>query len=482
MPVHLWPRRKPKDEGQSSDSMSRDASPAVQKPAPARSPRPSISSTDGEIDYYPYTFSPLLLFAPEGYFDMGHSNYNSVAQFFASALPEVNMLENVLYERKNMLYEELLSYVTSQRMLVICCIESHFTAFQILSDTSLIYYDPLKPWLHAVGKDGFKRFVTWHLLKCSYGDNQHLAENKNHYVGHEHSNSTRRMIYELWRNINKVSFCGVPTTAIGLNLGRYLLVNNPREPARMSTQLTSNTCYFQSYLFGVLCKLGRPELAADGEGVDVPCATELEEATLALCRRLLGFFDDPAEGLLRPLTNCNVVLDFRRYLDSAYFPVIRRYLCDRSDAATDHAEYEEQYSALLGYFEGRRLLHTYGRLTPSGEMSAAPNTKCLQPVCDTDEGAWRLGRGSYYKYRAASLMFGFNVGITNQLRSFCEFNALRKNQLLASYDELRQHFAASVGACRTTNQYRDYYFMAQFEVRGSSMQPPRTHHAVWAAL
>lgn len=137
----------------------------------------------------------------------GYSNYNSVAQFFASVL-NVNMLENVLYvtaqrppahprlahpyqasaspvrtsvhcgdhnmrlatacrrtclskntcllrslcprcshatpnpthlatptvrcqERKNMLYEDLLNYVTANRMLVTCCIDAHFTAFQV---------------------------------------------------------------------------------------------------------------------------------------------------------------------------------------------------------------------------------------------------------------------------------------------------------------------------------------------------------------
>ena len=48
--------------------------------------------------------------AQSGYFDKGFSNYNSVAQFFDSVL-DVNMLENVLYDRKNMLYEDLLEYV-----------------------------------------------------------------------------------------------------------------------------------------------------------------------------------------------------------------------------------------------------------------------------------------------------------------------------------------------------------------------------------
>ena len=54
-----------------------------------------------------------------------------VAQFFESVL-EVNMLENVLYDRKNMRYEELLEHVTSNLMLVTCCIDAHFTAFQVL--------------------------------------------------------------------------------------------------------------------------------------------------------------------------------------------------------------------------------------------------------------------------------------------------------------------------------------------------------------
>ena len=56
---------------------------------------------DGEssfaIDSYPYTFSPLLLFANDGYFDKGYSNYNSVAQFFSPALGKhVDMLSNVM--------------------------------------------------------------------------------------------------------------------------------------------------------------------------------------------------------------------------------------------------------------------------------------------------------------------------------------------------------------------------------------------------
>ena len=133
-----------------------------------------------ELDCYPYTFSPLLLFAQDGYFDKGHSNYNSVAQFFESVL-DVDMLENVLYDRKNMLYEELLDHVTTNRMLVTCCIDSHFTAFQVLSKDALVYYDPLKPHLAYIsGTENYRRFVLFLLLKCSYGDSQHIQENKNY--------------------------------------------------------------------------------------------------------------------------------------------------------------------------------------------------------------------------------------------------------------------------------------------------------------
>ena len=41
------------------------------------------------------------------------------------------MLDNVIFERKNLLYEELLEQVIAQRMLVTCCIDAHFTAFQV---------------------------------------------------------------------------------------------------------------------------------------------------------------------------------------------------------------------------------------------------------------------------------------------------------------------------------------------------------------
>ena len=68
--------------------------------------RVASEDTDQLVDCYPYAFSPLLLFAPSAYFDRGYSNYHAVAQFFSGVL-EVDMLTNVLADRKNMLYEEL---------------------------------------------------------------------------------------------------------------------------------------------------------------------------------------------------------------------------------------------------------------------------------------------------------------------------------------------------------------------------------------
>ena len=41
------------------------------------------------LDCYPYTFSPLLLFSTDGYFDRGYSNYNAVASFFDPILRDV---------------------------------------------------------------------------------------------------------------------------------------------------------------------------------------------------------------------------------------------------------------------------------------------------------------------------------------------------------------------------------------------------------
>ena len=435
-------------------------------------PEPAgVGRADGELepmavdgfglDCYPYGFSPLLLFAESSYFDKGFSNYNSVAQFFAPAL-DVDMLANVLYDRKNMLYEELLEHVATNCMLVTCCIDAHFTAFQVLPGRSLIYYDPLKASLSHVSGSGFDRLAGFLLLKCNYGDSQHMQDNKDYYTGSD-SNPKRRLLYQMWDRINKLdvgSLGGVGWTQIPMNLDRYLLINNARNPTLMSTQMTGNTCYFQTYLFGVLCKVGSPALRRSS--IELQNVDKLAEATKSISCFLLQFFVEEQGQVMRPLTNSNFVVDFFRYTGAPYYDAMTKYL---RYLGVDVPDYQLQYRRTMAWFEKTKTLHSYSKFTLSGAMPSTINSKSLQPVLGTNDAAYKLARSNYYKYRAANLMFGFNTGIMLTLTSFCEFNALRKNQLLAFYgaEELQPLFRR----CRSvlnTNKYRDYYFMAQFEV------------------
>ena len=191
------------------------------------------------LDCYPYTFSPLLLFTNGGYFDKGYSNYNAVAAFFAPALrglgggardevgdrekdrrrrrrtqsrgnkseegekeddsdangemaeeeedeyeDSIDMLHGVVYDRKNLTYDELFTHITNTNALVTCCIDAHFTAFQMLNKNTLMYYDPLQPSLHiAKGERDVHNVALYLLMKCHYGDNGHVQDNKKHYTG-----------------------------------------------------------------------------------------------------------------------------------------------------------------------------------------------------------------------------------------------------------------------------------------------------------
>lgn len=458
---------------------------AMSLDAPMPMKRPGDEADDWKLDCYPYTFSPLLLFAQSSYFDKGYSNYNSVARFFAPAF-DVDMLQGVLYERKNMLYEDLLDYVTKNRVLVTCCIDAHFTAFQVLSDSSLVYYDPLQTSLSLISGESFDKFVGFHLLKCCYGDSQHMQEHASHYTGQK-TNPRRRMLYDLWRKINKLSMGNlyVRFRAIPLELDQYLLLNARGNPRSMSTQLTGNTCYFQTYLFAVLCKVGALKLGR-GHAVELSNIEKLAEVTVALSRFLLEFFVEeggrdgstattvsnvPSGGgdgggnvkTMRPLTNSNFVLDFFRYREAPYHALLTGYLRHLRLPVPD---YEDQYRRVLSYFKNTKTLHTYSRFTLTGAMPSTPNTKSLQPVFSTDDGAFKLARSNYYKYRACSIMFGFNTGIMHRLACFSEFNALRKNQLLACYTELKRVLGGAAGGSLGspgTNKYRDYYFLPQFE-------------------
>lgn len=277
-----------------------------------------------EMDCYPYTFSPLLLFAQGEYFDKGHSNFNAVARFFDPVLlpRDVNMADNVLFDRMNMHYEELLQMVTDRCMLVTCCIDAHFTAFQVLPGGSCIYYDPMSADLQLFTGDQYKKMAIYLLLKCSYANSQHVQENKSYYTGPE-GNPTRRMIYQLWQQINKLAGLkqlGVRSKTVNLNLDQYLLINNERDPRKMSTQQTGNTCYFQTYLFGLLCKVCSPALARDGSTIELQDVGKLDEVAVAISHFLLHFFSqdeansETDEGpVLRPLTNSNFVVDFYRF-------------------------------------------------------------------------------------------------------------------------------------------------------------------------
>ena len=112
-----------------------------------------------------------------------------------------------------------------------------------------------------------------------------------------------------------------------------------------------------------------------------------------------------------------------------------------------------------------QVLHKYGKLQSEGAMSAVLNTKSLQPLTTTEDGRSRVGQAHYFKFRPANLMFGFNSRMLIQLRSFAEFNSLRKNQLLTFYPKIKPILAAfSQEGERSTTKFRDYYFMPQFEV------------------
>ena len=105
----------------------------------------------------------------------------------------------------------------------------------------------------------------------------------------------------------------------------------------------------------------------------------------------------------------------------------------------------------MAYYKTTKTLHKYGAFTLSGEMSSTRNSKSLQPVFGTDDAVHKLGRSHYYKFRAANLMFGFNSNITNRLLGFCEFNALRKNQLYVNNIDVlmsQNHTHAHLFACR----------------------------------
>ena len=113
------------------------------------------------------------------------------------------MLTNVLADRKNMLYEELLAarpVPTDARDAV--------ASTPILPRSSVWsevrWYITILP--EAVKTlDGRRRPVarSRHLLKCGYGNSQHIQENPEEYTSY-HAPSVRRKIFKMYRDLNRM--------------------------------------------------------------------------------------------------------------------------------------------------------------------------------------------------------------------------------------------------------------------------------------
>ena len=244
-------------------------------------------------------------------------------------------------------------------------------------------------------------------------------------------------------------------SSLPLNLDRYLFINSNSDPGQMSTQLTGCTCYFQVYLFAVLCKVGKPYISPDKNAIELADAALLEEASVRIAQFLLTFFLEPESRVCRPLTNNNFILDFYRYEQSPYFRAFVKYLEGKGIPVP---KYSAQFEGVMGYFAMVKSLHGYDRFTLEGATASTPNSKSLQFVQSTDGAAWKLCHGDYYKYRATNLMFGCNAGAMSDMVSFCNFNAWRKNQLLPFHSTLHdkvEELAREVTDRRLT-KYRDY--------------------------
>jgi hypothetical protein len=85
--------------------------------------------------------------------------------------------------------------------------------------------------------------MFYKLLKCNYGDSQHICENEDHYTK---SNATRKQLYRIWKSINDLSLTrlNLRTSTVPLGLDAYYLINSESTYSEMSTQGTGNTCYF----------------------------------------------------------------------------------------------------------------------------------------------------------------------------------------------------------------------------------------------
>lgn len=231
-----------------------------------------------------------------------------------------------------------------------------------------------------------------------------------------------------------------------------------------------SSCFVCS--FAVLCKICKPTLNRDGKSIDCANIKQLQETTVHMSRFLLTFFVDSSQHVMRPLTNPNLVVDFFRFRDSPYYGAITKYL--QLQQQQEHVpEYQDQYQQVMQYFQQTKCLHKYQKFSLDGAVASSPNTKQLQAVYSTEDADSKLAMHDYYKYRATNLMFGFHAGIIKTLESFCEFNALRKNQLLGFYDQLEHALSGTAEALATTsNKYRDYCTYHEYHCCASCLVDP----------
>lgn len=209
--------------------------------------------------------------------------------------------------------------------------------------------------------------------------------------------------------------------------------------------------------FAVLCKVGNLILSPSKDNLIISNQDLLEKSVIGMLEFLMTFFFDGK--VMRPLTNSNVLIDFFRFRSSPYYSEVVWYL---ERAQRHNPNYESQYYELLAYYERTTPLQTYERFSSDGAMPSTPNTKSLQLVRDSSGALSKLASANYYKYRAANLMFGCNSNILREIESFSQWNAWRKNQLLAFYEQA--NMAGGVDAIQKLVKFRDYYFMPQFEV------------------
>ena len=68
-----------------------------------------------------------------------------------------------------------------------------------------------------------------------------------------------------------------------------------------------------------------------------------QESTVGVSQLLLEFFAHDMSGVMRPLTNSNVLLDFNRHKECAYYSIIVKYLRSLDLQVPD---YDIQYKQL----------------------------------------------------------------------------------------------------------------------------------------